>query len=244
MADNTLVADTAMVFAAGFGKRMKPLTDKTPKPLIKVNNKCLLDYTLDNLAEAGIKKAVVNTHYLAAQIHNHIQNRSGFPKILLSHEEDILETGGGIVKALLKLGNKPFFTVNSDVIITNSENNFFQRLSNNWQPEKMDALMLLNKTKEAIGYDGEGDFNLSEDGHLIKPFNGKCDYVFTGVMLIKPEIFKDMEEKPFSIYKDFLHTKYHHNDGTLSRICGVVHDSKWIHVGTPEGIKEAENNLK
>jgi len=243
LADSSFFPDTAMIFAAGFGKRMRPITNKIPKSLVKVNGKCLLDYALDNIAEAGIQKAVVNTHYLAEQIEQHLKERNKLPNVLISHEEVILETGGGIVKALLRLGDKPFFTINSDVIITSGQTHLFKRMADMWNPEIMDALMLLQDTKKAVGYDGQGGFNLADDGHLIKPENDKCDYVFTGVMLIKPDIFKDMEEKPFSVYRDFLHQKYHHNDGSLSRVFGLAHDSKWLHVGTPENIKEAEKAL-
>ena len=244
MDNSDFYPETAMVFAAGFGKRMKHLTEKIPKPLIKVNGKCLLDYALDNVAEAGIKKVVVNTHYLADQVKEHVRNRDKLPKISISHEDAILETGGGIVKALMRLGEKPFFTINSDVILTSGATNFFKRIVQAWNPETMDALMLLQNTSKAIGYDGSGDFNLSDDGHLIKPISEKCDYVFTGVMLIKPDIFKGVDEKPFSVYRDFLHPRYHHKDGSLSRVFGVVHDEKWIHVGTPESIKDAEEALK
>lgn len=243
MADNSFFPDTAMVFAAGFGKRMRPITDTIPKPLVKVNGKCLLDYALENLAEAGITKAVVNTHYLAEQIHEHVKNREQLPKISISHEEIILETGGGIVKALIKLGIKPFFTINSDVIVTNKNISAFKRLAQMWNPEKMDVLMLLHPIEDAIGYEGEGDFNLGKDGQIIKPEFGKCDYVFTGIMLIKPEIFKKVEEKPFSVYRDFIDIKYRRKDGTLSRVYGLKHEGKWLHIGTPEGIIEAERAL-
>jgi len=243
LANNNVTPDTALVFAAGFGKRMQPITNKIPKPLVKVNNKSLIDYALDNLSNAGIKRAVVNTHYLAEKIQGHLKKRNTPPKTSISHEDPILETGGGIVRALLKLGSKPFFTINSDIIITNGNENALKRLSDFWNPDKMDVLMLLHDKEKAVGYDGTGDFNLSKDNHIIKPDQGDCKYVFTGVMIIKPEIFKGVDEKPFSVYRDFIHLKYRHNDGSLSRVYGIEHDGKWLHIGTPEGIGEAEKAL-
>jgi MurNAc alpha-1-phosphate uridylyltransferase len=231
----------AMVFAAGFGKRMQPLTNKIPKPLVSVCGKTLIDYALDNLACSGVNKAVVNTHHLSDLLKEHLNNRGGLPKIAISHEEVILETGGGIVKALLLLGSDPIFTMNSDVILLNRKTNALQRMAKEWDSDKMDVLMLLQPVEQAIGYDGDGDFNLSPGGSLIQDSCKDKEYVFTGVMLIKPELFNNESVRPFSVYKDFIRPKYMRKDGSFARVFGIVHDGFWLHIGTCDAIIEAEN---
>jgi MurNAc alpha-1-phosphate uridylyltransferase len=235
--------EIAMVFAAGFGKRMLPITNTIPKPMVKVAGKSLIDYALDNLADAGVKTAVVNTHHLADVLEKHLKNRMLLPNIKVSHEDVILETGGGIVKALPMLGNQPFFSVNSDIMVVNDKTNALKRLADFWDAEKMDVLMLLHPTEKAVGYEGQGDFDLTDDARIIRNDANSYPYVFTGVMISKPEIFGGLEEKPFSLYRDFIHKKYIQADGSLSRVYGLVHDGKWLHIGTPEGIKLAESNL-
>jgi MurNAc alpha-1-phosphate uridylyltransferase len=234
----------AMVFAAGFGKRMLPITNTIPKPMVKVAGTCLIDYTLDQLAAANVQTAVVNTHHLAQVLENHLKSRSAnAPKIVISHEENILETGGGIVKALPLLGSDPIFSLNSDIMLVDGATPALKRLEEFWDATKMDVLMMLHPVEAAVGYDGTGDFELTTDNRIMKPESGACSYVFTGVMIIKPEIFKDCIVEPFSVYRDFIHKKYIQSDNSLSRVYGLVHDGKWLHIGTPEGIKLAEDNL-
>jgi MurNAc alpha-1-phosphate uridylyltransferase len=228
------VPDIAMVFAAGFGKRMLPITNTIPKPLVKVAGKTLLDYTLDNLAKAGVKTAVVNTHHLADVLEKHLKARGDNPHIIISHEPVILETGGGIVNAMPLLGDKPFLSINSDIMLVDGKTSAIKRLATNWNPEKMDALMLLQPVESAVGYDGTGDFDLSADGHIINDTATK-PYVFTGVMILKPEIFNGYKAEPFSVYRDCI--------AKLDKVFGLVHDGKWLHIGTPEGIKLAEAAL-
>lgn len=235
--------EVAMVFAAGFGKRMLPITNSIPKPMVKINGKPIIDYALDQLAEYGLKKAVVNTHHLAHILEEHLAERKA-PQIIISHEDEILETGGGMVKALPLLGDKPIFSMNSDVITLDGKIPVLKRMEEMWDPEKMDVLMLLQKTENAVGYEGNGDFSLTTDGRIAKPSAENLPYVFTGLMIIKPEIFKNQEVKPFSIYRDFIHKKYIRNDNSLSRVFGLVHDGKWLHIGTPGGIEVAQYNLK
>lgn len=235
--------DTAMVFAAGFGKRMLPLTNTIPKPLVKVSDKSIIDYTIDSLDKFGIKNIVVNTHHLANKVQEHLKCLKTNAKISISHEEEILETGGGLIKALHLLGNKPFFSLNSDTIIADGEASFLARMANAWNPDKMDVLMLLEPLEEAIGYDGNGDFDLTDDGRILRSDNEKRKYVFTGAMIIKPELFKNEAIRPFSIYREFIEPKYIQKDRSLDRVYGIVHDGKWLHIGTVEGIKVAEHNL-
>ncbi len=238
------IPDTAMVFAAGFGTRMRPITNNIPKSLVKVAGKTLLDYSLDALVEAGIKKAVVNTHYLADLISQHLAGRKDI-EIKISHESPIiLETGGGIVQALPLLGQKPFYVTNTDTFWIDKDKPALLRLAENWNPEKMDALLLLADIKGAIGYDGKGDFDLMPDGRLKRNKDGgACKFIYSGLMIIKPKIFHGCEPEPFSIFRDFLfkEEKYNNEDGSMPRIYGVVHNGTWLHVGTPDVIKLAED---
>ena len=149
----------AMVLAAGLGTRMRPITDTLPKPLVRVAGQTMLDRALDKLAAAGIERAVVNTHYLAAQIAEHVRNRKS-PSITFSHEEDVLETGGGVQKALPDLGGGPFFVVNSDSIWDDGPIPALARLAAAWDDASMDALLLVHPTVSAVGYHGRGDFFL------------------------------------------------------------------------------------
>lgn len=235
---------TAMVFAAGFGKRMLPITNATPKPLIKIAGKAIIDYSLELLSSFGVGKIVVNSHHLANQIHGHVNGLKGFvPEIIISHEDEILETGGGLVKALPLLGRDPVLTMNSDVIVQDGEFSLLERMNDAWDPDKMDVLMLLIPTKNAVGYDGRGDFLLADNGQIIKDDSKENPYVFTGVMVIKPEIMRDAPSGSFSIYRDFLHEKYITKDKSLAKVFGIIHDGKWLHIGTPDAIKLAEKHL-
>ena len=243
MTVNSNIPQTAMVFAAGFGTRMRPITNNIPKPLVKVNGKPMLDYALDALAEVGVEKAVVNTHYLAGQIAEHVEGRKN-PQIIISHESPtILETGGGIVNALPLLGDKPFYVINTDTLWVDNGKPALLRLAEFWNPAKMDALLLLAKVATAVGYDGSGDFNLLPDGILQRNLNtSACEFVYSGVMIIKPEIFHGLDAKPFSIFRDFLFKKpeYNSENGAMPRLYGLAHEGKWLHVGTPDAIKLAE----
>lgn len=230
----------AMVFAAGFGKRMLPLTNTMPKPMIPVAGRPMIDRALDHLAAAGVTTAVVNTHHLPEMMQRHVLSRQGGTKILISHEDPILETGGGIVKALPLLGHAPFFTYNGDIILLDGKQPVLQRMAEAWDASRMDVLMLLHPVEKAVGYDGKGDFDLTGDGRILKTKADHYPYVFTGVMIIKPEVFAGMKPVPFSVYREAIQPKYQQADGSLERVYGLVHDGKWLHIGTPEGIAEAE----
>lgn len=226
---------TAMIFAAGFGKRMLPLTAKLPKPLITVKGKTLLSYAIDNLVRSGIERIVINTHYLAEHIHHYILQHDYDAEIILSHEETILETGGGIVHALPHLGDQPFFTINSDAIWVDQHQPALHALARCWRKKEMDAVLLLQPTENAVGYDGPGDFFLEDSGVLR--FRGEADYapyVYTGIQLISPHVFSGMKPTPFSLRDIYARGILH----------GVVHDGQWLHVGTVDGIRLAEEALQ
>lgn len=238
-----LKPQTAMVFAAGLGKRMRPITDRLPKPMIPVQGKTMLARALDAVAKAGIPHAVVNTHHKADIVQHYIKERRSTgqkPDIDVSFEETLLETGGGIVHAQKKLGKSPIYTINSDIIWEDGNIPALERLAAMWDPEKMDALLLLHPTDKAFGYDGPGNFDIKPNGQLMKSNGDTQPYVYTGVQIINPCLFYDMNEEPFSLnvlYKNALC-----NDGSLNRIYGLVHDGNWFHIGTPEALETIEKN--
>jgi len=236
--------DTAMIFSAGLGKRMLPLTNSVPKPLVRVLNRPILDYIFDLVIEAKIQNIVINSHHLAPQIESYIiQKSKTFQNIQLSHEDILLETGGGIVKALPMLGKKPFFTLNGDSIIINSKgNSILSDMQKAWDADKMDILMLLHPTKKAVCYSGPGDFNLTENGNLVRPKSDQADYVFAGVHIFKPELFSQYDIHPFSLRE--IYKERTHQNGELYRVCGIVNNGDWLHVDTPESIVVAESYLK
>jgi MurNAc alpha-1-phosphate uridylyltransferase len=229
---------SAMVLAAGLGTRLRPLTDRLPKPLVPVAGRTLLDHALDRLADAGVATAVVNLHHLGDLIVEHLKGRST-PKIILSREEQRLETGGGVRHALPLLGAGAFFVVNADVLWLNGPYDALDRLQSQWRESDMDALLLLQETTAAFGYDGAGDFLADPTGRLARrPERELAPYLFTGVQILHPRLFRDSPEGAFS-----LNVLY---DRALAagRLYGVVHDGEWFHVGTAEGLAEAEDFMR
>ncbi|MBT6037390.1 MAG: phosphotransferase [Kordiimonadaceae bacterium] len=230
----------AMILAAGLGKRMKPLTDLTPKPLLKIAGKELLERTLSALAEAGIKKAVINKHHYPEQIEQFVENRIDWrPEIILSDESDkLLDSGGGVKKALPLLGEQPFYILNSDMIWTNSDHDALSRLATTWH-EDMDILMLVIKRDLAHGHDGEGDFQMNDDGRLkFRGDDATSDYMYGGILIIRPECFNGTPDAPFSLRHIFRKV------ASEGRLFGLLHEGSWYHVGTPESVKNTEKLLK
>lgn len=226
---------TAMVLAAGLGERMRPLTDRMPKPLVPVAGKPLIDHVLDRLAAAGVERAVVNVHYLADMIERHLEGRTR-PQIVISDErERLLNTGGGVVKALGAIGREPFFHVNSDTIWIDSVKPNLERLAEAFDAATMDALLLLAPVSTSIGYPGRGDFAMAPDGRLTK--RGERDiapFVYAGAAILRPELFKDPPAGAFSLTTLFQRAE------AAGRLHGQRLEGVWMHVGTPEAIREAE----
>ena len=227
-----------MVLAAGLGLRMRPLTETTPKPLIPVAGRTLLDRMIDRFQDAGVETVVVNVHHLADQVNEHLKNRAA-PAIIISDERDsLLETGGGLKKALGLLGDQPFFAANADAILLNANTPALGRLMEQWDDEKMDGLLLLHSTVEAYGYTGAGDFNADATGKLVRRAELEiAPYLFTGVQLLHPRLFDGAPDGPFSL--NVLYDKALEND----RLFGVVHDGEWFHVGDPEGLADVEGYM-
>ncbi|WP_095594311.1 nucleotidyltransferase family protein [Actibacterium pelagium] len=221
--------DAIMLFAAGFGTRMKPLTLSRPKPLIKVAGKALLDHALDQVDAAGMGRIVVNSHYLSDQIANHLAPR---PDIAISDEQpDILDTGGGLRKALPLLEAGPVLTMNTDAVWTGA--NAIDQLRAAWNPDLMDALLLLVPTENAIGHTGSGDFVPDDKGRLTRG----PGLVYSGVQIVKTDGLAAIEEDSFSL--NLLWNKMI----AEGRLYGTAHTGGWCDVGHPGGIKLAETML-
>ncbi|RYY42847.1 MAG: nucleotidyltransferase family protein [Sphingomonadales bacterium] len=231
------VPQTAMVMAAGLGKRMRPLTATRPKPLVEVGGKTLLDHTFDHLQTAGVKRAVVNVHYLADQIEAHLKARNRDMEVLISDERrQLLETGGGVVQARELIGDAPFFCVNSDNLWIDGPIDALRQLAAAWDDEKMDALLLLVPLARANSHSGQGDFRLDPFGRIVerrKP-GRLAPFVYIGIQILSPRVIRDWPEGPFST------NLFWDRAMEQGRLWGVVHQGLWFDVGTPAAIGEAE----
>ncbi len=225
----------AMVLAAGLGVRMRPLTNTKPKPLVSVAGQPLLDHVLDKLAAAGVVEAVVNVHYLPDQIIDHVKTRSR-PRVIISDERDqVLGTGGAVVKALPQLGDAPFFHVNSDTMWIDGVRSNLARLAETFDPARMDILLLMAPTASSIGYGGRGDYAMLPDGALRKRReNQVVPFVYAGAAIMSPTLFADAPAGEFSL------TKMFDRANERERLFGLRLDGVWMHVGTPDAIQAAE----
>jgi N-acetyl-alpha-D-muramate 1-phosphate uridylyltransferase len=225
----------AMVLAAGLGTRMRPLTDTLPKPLVPVAGKALIDHALDRLADAGVTDAVINVHHKADQIEAHLKGRTR-PKIVISDERgELLDTGGGVVKALGKLGAMPFFHMNSDTLWIEGVTPNLSRLAAQFDAAGMDILLLLASTATSIGYDGRGDFAMAPDGRLSRRAEREvAPFVYAGAAILAPALFADAPRGAFSLNRLFDRA------ADAGRLHGMRLDGTWMHVGTPAAIKAAE----
>ncbi len=227
----------AMVLAAGLGLRLRPVTARLPKPLVEVAGRTLLDRVLDGLAAAGVTRAVVNTHYLDAMVARHVAGRTA-PRITLSPEETLLETGGGIARALPHLGSAPFFAVNGDIAWRDGATPALGRLAGSWDESMMDALLLIHPVESASGYDGAGDYDIDDRGALRRRCGAdSAPFVFTGIQILHPRLFAAAPAGPFSLVRLFDAAE------AAGRLFGVVHDGDWFHVGTAQGLAAADSSL-
>ena len=231
-------AKTAMVLAAGHGERMRPLTLRMPKPLVPLAGRPLIGHVLDKLAAAGVDTAVVNVHYLASQLEDWLGERKGTaPAIVVSDERDaLLDTGGGVTRALPKLGPGPFFVHNADTVWSEGAAPALTRMLSLWDPAIMDCLLLLAPLSSSTGYWGKGDFAMSPDGRLIRRGERQVvPFAFAGVSLCDQRLFVDAPQGKFSLNLLW--------DRALAkgRLYGVRLDGHWMHVGTPEALAEAES---
>ena len=229
---------TAMVLAAGLGTRMRPLTDDRPKALVEVGGKALIDHVLDRLGDAGVERAVVNVHWFAERLEAHLAARTGGPEIVISDERaELLETGGGLKKARPLLGDDPVFVANIDSVWTD-RGDALNQLARLWNPSIMDAALLLARREGSIGFEGDGDVFLSDDGRLT--FRGdaaSAPYAYMGVHICRPDYVAAGPEGPFSL------SGLWRRSAAAGRLFGCVLDGDWMHVGDPVSRDEAEARL-
>ena len=234
-------ARTAMVLAAGYGARMRPLTTTMPKPLVKLAGRTLIDHVLDRLAEAGVETAIVNVHYLPEQIEAHMRGRAARPpKTIISDERALLlDTGGGAKKSLPELGPGPFFVHNSDSVWAEGATPALPHMLKLWDPAHMDCLLLLAPMSTSLGYHARGDFDMTSDGRLTRRGERQVvPFAFAGVSLCEAKLFDDAPDGPFSL--NLLWDQALAKD----RLYGVRLDGRWMHVGTPEALAEAESSFE
>jgi N-acetyl-alpha-D-muramate 1-phosphate uridylyltransferase len=230
---------TAMVLAAGLGKRMHPLTLARPKPLVEVAGRRLIDYAMDHLRKARVRRAIVNVHHLADQLESWAAAQHDTEIVISDERDELLDTGGGILKALPQLGQDPFFVLNSDSFWIDGRSPALERLRKTWDGRLMDSLLLLCPLASAMGYKGEGDFHLDTDGRLVRRRpSERASFVYAGCFLVSPDLFHAAPKGPFSmnLLWDQAQTK--------SRLFGLRHDGLWFHVGTPDSIAYAEEAMK
>ncbi len=230
---------TAMVMAAGLGTRMRPLTNDKPKPLVKVAGKAMIDHCFDKLAEVGVEKVIVNVHYFPDMLEEHLRS-SDYPfEFRISDERDqLMETGGGLVRAQPLIDEDIFFCVNSDNLWRDAGGNSLQRLAGGWDDTQMDALLLLVPHSGARNYRGAGDFLLDEKGRIArKEPGGQAPYIYTGIQLISKRLMRDAPDGPFSTMKLWERAI------AEQRLSGMVHEGEWYEVGSPDAIAPTEAAL-
>jgi MurNAc alpha-1-phosphate uridylyltransferase len=234
------VPHTAMIMAAGLGKRMRPLTATRPKPLIEVSGKALLDHVLDKLRTAGVKRVVVNVHYLADALEAHLATRGHGLEVVISDERKLLmETGGGLVKASPLIDSEPFLALNSDNLWIDGPADTIKLLASQWDDSKMDALLLLVPQARALGHKGMGDFHMDRAGRIRRRQRSHvAPFVFTGIQIASKRLLRDAPDGPFST--NILWDRAI-EDG---RAFGAVHQGLWFDVGTPQSIRFTEAALE
>lgn len=231
--------DHAIILAAGLGTRMRPLTDTTPKPLLKVWDKTLLDHGIDVLADAGVKKIVVNVHYLADQIETHLKNRQTLEIAISDERELLLDSAGGVKNALPKLGDRAFYLLNADSFWIEKQASNLSGMSTAWNDDDIDILLLVSSKEDAVGFDGKGDFFMSPTGLLSRRGNEQsAPFIYAGAAILHPRIFQNTPDGPLSLNRLF--------DEAISkgRLYGTQLNGLWLHVGTPPSIGKAETAIE
>ncbi len=227
----------AMVLAAGLGERMRPLTLEKPKPLLEVGGKTLIDWTLDRFAAAGVTDIVVNSHYKAEMLEQHLQHRTDL-EIRISREAERLETGGGVARALPHFGGEPFYVANSDSVWLDGPTPTLDRLASRWDPGQMDALLLLMSAPRSELYEGPGDFMMDAEGRLkFRPERRIAPYVYAGLHITASHLFEGAPQGSFRL------TELWRRAESEGRLFGLVHDGAWFHVGTPDALHAVDSQL-
>jgi MurNAc alpha-1-phosphate uridylyltransferase len=224
--------------AAGLGTRMRPLTDKLPKPLVEVGGRPLVDHAIDRLVTAGVTTIVVNIHHHAELLRTHLAKRKDAEFIISDESDNLLDSGGGIAKALPLFKNEPFFTHNSDSVWVEGAGSALNRMNARWNPEKMDSLMLTAPTVNALCYEGRGDFMMDAEGELSRvPEQRVAPFVWIGVQILHPRLFDGAPAGKFSINPLW--------DRAIARerLFGIRLDGTWMHIDRPDAVKDAERFL-
>lgn len=228
----------AMVLAAGLGTRMQPITDTMPKPLVRVQGKTLLDHGLDALVRSGVKEAVVNVHHHADQIEQHVATRTDLKIAISDERKELLDSGGGIAKALPRLGKNPFYLLNADSFWIEGFKPNLSRMADIWDNDKMDILLLLACMATAVGFGSRGDFLMDGEGRLERRGEGDvAPFAYAGAAIINPRVFNKAPNGPFSLNRQFDEALEH------DRLFGLRLEGLWLHVGTPDSIREAEEAI-
>jgi N-acetyl-alpha-D-muramate 1-phosphate uridylyltransferase len=227
---------TAMVLAAGLGTRLRPITDTLPKPLVQIAGRTLLDHAIDRLVLAGVERVIVNAHHKADIVAAHLAGRT-HPCIEISAEAELLDTGGGVARALPRLG-ETFFVVNGDVFWLDGTTHALDRLAAAFDPEGVDAALLLQRTVTAVGYDGLGDYFLDPLGVPCRRREREvAPYLFAGVQLLHRRLFDGVADRIFSLVRLFDRAE------EAGRLRAILHDGEWYHIGTPAGLAATRARL-
>lgn len=229
----------AFILGAGFGSRMRPLTDTIPKPMVPLAGKPLIDHVIDRLTSVGVERIVVNVHYLADVLENHLRKKNDVEIIISDERDELLDTGGGVLKALHHFGDEPFFIHNSDSVWVENGHNNLAEMVKLFDPKKMDNLLCLANRHTSLGYDGNGDFLLSDEGLISrKPKEVASDHVFIGASLATKSLFDQSPKGAFSLNKLW--------DAAIvnNRVYGIKHQGIWMHVGTTEALSDAEDCIR
>ena len=232
----TATPRSAMVLAAGLGTRLRPVTETLPKPLVEIDGKSLLDHVIDRLVLAGVERIVVNTHYQAAMVAEQLARRD-HPRIEISYEAELLDTGGGVGRALPLLDDV-FFVVNADVFWLEARETALLRLARAFDPGAMDAILLLQPVVTAVGYDGDGDYFLAAAGRPRRRREREAaPFVFAGVQLLHRRLFDGTAQRIFSLIRLYDRAE------AAGRLHAIVHDGEWYHIGTPAGLATTRARL-
>ena len=236
MPAKTNIPQTAMVLGAGLGKRMRPITDTIPKPMVQVGGKALIDWGLDSLVEAGVKRAVVNVHYLADKLEAHLATRKDLQIAISDERVALLESGGGIIKALPLIGDVPFYLVNSDTFWLDDKRSNLIAMADYFDAAKMDILLMLAIAEQATGHGAATDFVRHADGKLARYQAGDADpFIYAGVAILHPRIFGGAAHDAHSLNREFNVAI------AAGRLFGLPLEGQWLTVGTPDAIAPAEH---
>jgi MurNAc alpha-1-phosphate uridylyltransferase len=231
------IPEQAFILAAGKGTRMRPVTDAIPKPMVRVAGKPIIDYALDKLAAIGVKRVIVNLHYLGDVLEEHLAGRKA-PEIILSKEEEILETGGGVKNALPLMQNEPLFLINGDALWSDGGGeNTLLRLAKEFEPDRMDMLLLLQKLEDMCAGQASGDYDLLDNGRTVRPRDKSGSLMFTGIRIVSPDALVNLPDGAFSFLEAMDRSEKN------GRLYGLVNEGRWYHISTPQDLEEMNRKI-